>query len=201
MDYTPDRAASELKRKEILALLADFGESHHALGHKQTKQLFDNFITITPPLDPPFVMEMIVMSRLGRGGTRSRKPGNIRLNWRQLFEVVPDVTLAGAGAAGVRWLVPFAALYIWMKIWDVATLEIEEKDAFVLYSLWLHRNERKRISEDEAFSKTQSLAKEHKIRALTKPQFEEITNKLLSLECIELNDGDILLREWIIVKY
>jgi len=202
MDYTPDHAAKATKQKEIEALLEAFGESHHAtIAPEDAKQIFDNFITISSPLNPPIAIEFMVMSRLGSGGTSSRKPGNIRLNWRQLFELVPDVTLAGAGAAGARWLIPFAALYIWMKLWNVATIEIEEKDAFVLYSLWLHRNEKKRIPEDEAFLKTELLAKKHGLPLLTKQQFDEAINKLLSLECLEVDNGDIWLREWIVVKY
>lgn len=201
MDYTPDHAAKAAKQKEIEVLIATFGEAHHASASNHAKWLFENFIAITSPLDPPMVMEMMVMSRLGRGGTKSRKPGNIRLNWRHLFEAVPEVAFAGAGAAADRWLIPFAALYIWMKLQKLATVPIDEKDAFVLYSLWLHRNERKRISEDEAFSKTQSLAEDHEMPTLTKRQFDEAINKLLSLKCIELDSGDIWMREWTIVTY
>lgn len=114
---------------------------------------------------------------------------------------MPDVALAGAGATEARWLIPFAALYIWMKLRKVATVDIEEKDAFVLYSLWLHRNERKRIPEDEAFLKTESLATQHGVPSLTRERFDQAINRLLSLGCIELDDGDIWLREWIIVRY
>lgn len=88
-----------------------------------------------------------------------------------------------------------------MKLRKVATVDIEEKDAFVLYSLWLHRNERKRIPEDEAFLKTESLATQHGLPSLTRERFDQAINRLLSLGCIELDDGDIWLREWIIVRY
>lgn len=95
MEYTPDHAAKAAKQKEIEALLATFGEGRRALALKDAKQLVDTFITITPPLDPPVVMELLVMSSLGRGGGSSRKPGNIRLNWRQLFELCPTLLWQG----------------------------------------------------------------------------------------------------------
>jgi hypothetical protein len=146
-------------------------------------------------------MELIVMSRLGQDGSKSRKPGNVTLNWRRLFELVPDATLAGASATEARWLIPLAALYIWMKLWKVATIDIEEGDAFVLYSLWLHRSEKKRIAEEEAFSRTKSLAEKHELPVLTRKKFDQAINKLLSLECIEMDEGVIWLREWVRIKY
>jgi hypothetical protein len=201
MDYTPDKAAQAAKQKDIETLLVTFGEDHTALDPEQAKQLIDSFVTISPPLNPPLLMELTVMSNLGRGGGKSRKPGNIRLNWRRLFELVPDVTLAGAGAATAHWLIPFAALYVWMKLWNAATVNIEEEDAFFLYSLWLHRNDESRISEDEAFSKTESLIKNHGLPLIKRETFDQAINKLRSLECIELDGGVIWLREWVIIKY
>ena len=201
MNYTPDNAAREAKEKEIAALLATLTEVHAALDPRQTQKLFGSFVTVTAPLLPPVVFKLMTISELGRGGGDTRKPGNVTMNWRKLLELVPDVTLAGAGAAGSPWLIPFAALYVWMKLWNAAKVSLEEEDAFVVYSLWLHRNGENKISEDDAFLKTEALTHKHGFPAFSQEKFTKIINKLLSLECIEMEEGIIWLREWVRIKY
>jgi hypothetical protein len=201
MDYTPDNAAQAAKQTELDALLKAFVDARAPHSTENIESLIGSFITLSPPLDPPLEIGLIVMSDLGQGGARSRKPGNITLNWRRLFQLIPDATIAGAGAATTTWLIPFAALYIWMKLWKAATIDIEERDAFVLYSLWLNRNERKRIAEDEAFSMTKSLAEKHDLPEMTRKNFARAIDRLLSLGCIEMDEGVIWLREWVRVTY
>ncbi len=201
MNYTPDNAAQEAKEKEIEALLTTIAEECRSLNPREAQKLVGTFLTITPPLLPPTVMKFMTISELGRGGGDTRRPGNITLNWRKLFELVPDVTLAGAGAAGSPWLIPFVALYVWMKLWNTASVRIEEGDAFVVYSLWINRNEENKISEEDAFLKTETLAKTHGLPAIKKEEFTRIINKLLSLECVEIEGGVIWLREWVRIKY
>jgi hypothetical protein len=200
MDYTPDNAALKGKKAEIQKLLLTFTETHVSLEPSDAETLIETFVTLTAPLDPPVVIRYITIGDLGKGGGSSRKPGNVTLNWKNLFELVPDITLAGAGAVGVPWLIPFAALYIWMKLWKTTEINLTEEDAFVIYSLWTHRDAGKKIPENEAFLKTEALAKRHGI-PLTKKRFTEIISKLLALECIELDSGVIWLREWVRVKY
>ena len=201
MSHTPDNAAREAKEKEIEALLSTFAEGCPSLDPRQTQQLIGTFVTITPPLLPPVVLKLLTISELGQGGGDTRKPGNITLNWRKLLELVPDVTLAGAGAAGSPWLIPFAALYVWMRLWNAASVSLEEEDAFIVYSLWIHRNGENKISEEDAFLRTETLAKKAGRPAIKKEAFTKIINKLLSLECVEMEKGVIWLREWVRIKY
>jgi hypothetical protein len=56
------------------------------------------------------------------------KPGNIRLNWRKLFEKVPELVLTGAGVTQL-WLAPFAALYLWNLVWSLSKIEITPAQA------------------------------------------------------------------------
>lgn|SRR5215472_719943 len=199
-EYTPDNRAREAKEKEIEELLTEFARELDA-NLEVLRQLMGTYITLTPPLKPPYSIQYIAGAQLGKGGAITRKPGNIRLNWRKLFELVPDVTIAGAGAAAETWLIPFAALYVWMKLWNVATIELKEEDAFVICSLWRHRGQDNRIPEDEAFAKATALAKENGLPILTKDRFSEILTKLATLECIELKEGTIWLREWVRTTY
>ncbi|MDP2602492.1 MAG: hypothetical protein Q8S00_07850 [Deltaproteobacteria bacterium] len=201
MNYTLDNAAREAKEKEIEAILATLAAGHAVLDPRQTQKLIGSFVTVTPPLLPPPVIKRITISELGRGGGDTRKPGNVTLNWRKLLELVPDVTLAVAGVAGSPWLIPLAALYVWMRLWNAASVSLEEEDAFVVYSLWLHRNGENKISEDNAFLKTETLAHKHGFPAITKEKFTKIIDKLLSLECVEMEEGIIWLREWVRIEY
>lgn len=201
MVYTPDKAALEGKKAEIQNLLSTFAERHPCLVQSDVQNLIGSFVTLTAPLDSPTLIRFLTIAELGRGGGNSRKPGNITLNWSNVFELVPDITLAGASTVGVPWLLPFAALYIWMKLWKSSEVNLAEEDAFVVYSLWIHRDERNKIAEDAAFQKMQVLARQHGIPPLTKTRFTEIINKLLSLECIEMESGVIWLREWVRIKY
>jgi hypothetical protein len=202
MDFVPDRNAQKAKEEEIERLVVSFAETHSPLTSSQAKTLIGTFITITPPLCPSFLdVHYMTIADLGRGGGESRKLGNITLNWRRLFELVPDVTLAGGAAAETAWLIPFAALYIWMKLWKASKVKLKEEDAFVVYSLWLHRDINKKISEEDAFLKTKALAKKHNLAGFTKEKFTKIINKLLSFDCIEINEGVIWMREWVRIKY
>jgi len=201
VDYTPDDTARLAKQTEIQEILKTFNETKAPLDSTSNARLMKHFVNLTAPLNPPIIMEMIVMSQLGRGGARSRKPGNITLNWSSLLELAPDVTLAGASATETHWLVPFAALYIWMKLYNAASIEITEKDALVLYSLWQHKNSDRKISEDDAFLRTHTIQEENGLTPITRKQFDDAINNLLSLECIELNNGIIWLREWVRIRY
>ena len=76
-----------------------------------------------------------------------------------MFELVPDATLAGAAGFTEKWLLVFAGLYIWMKIWKAATIELQESDALILYVLWQNRDSRNKISEELAFLKLTETAR------------------------------------------
>jgi len=92
-------------------------------------------------------------------------------------------------------------LYVWTKLWNAATIKIDEKDAFILYSLWTHRNDKDRISEDNGFLKTSLLTEKHGMPPIKREAFDQAVNTLSSLDCIELEGGIIWLREWVRIKY
>lgn len=134
MQYTPDNDAKEKKRDELLAL------ARRELGPLSSHAPFvvDNFTSLVAPQNPPIVLEMIVANRGGRSGGRSRKPGNILLNWRRLFGESPDLILTGAGVIATPWLIPLAALSIFNKLWANASIELTKEQATCLFAMW-HR--------------------------------------------------------------
>jgi len=203
MDYTPDNAALEAKEAEIQRLLLTFAEKHPSLVPSEVQKLIGSCVRVTAPLNPPAISGLITMDDLGRGGGISRKPGNITLNWASLFQLVPGAARAVGGAIGDPWLMLFAALELWGKLSKVLFFEVTlmEEDAFVVFSLWLHRDGKNKIAEDDAFLKTKALAKKHGISLPTKKRFREIVSKLLLLGCIEIESGVIRLIERVRITY
>ncbi len=184
MDYTPDNAAREAKETEIQRLLLAFAKKHPSLVPSEVQKLIGSCVTVTAP-------------------GISRKPGNITLNWASVFQIVPGAALAVGGAIDDPWLMLFAALELWGKLSKVLFFEVTlmEEDAFVVFSLWLHRDGKNKIAEDDAFLKTKALAKKHGISLPTKKRFREIVSKLLLLGCIEIESGVIRLIERVRITY
>lgn len=110
--------------------------------------LLSGFARIT---EPQYDTTVSYITLDGRGGGVSRKPGNLVLNWRKLFDTSPDVAVAAAGfgAAGpfVRGLI---GLYIWNKVWRSMEEPISALEASVIEGLWCGRAGRKLIPEAEA---------------------------------------------------
>ena len=89
---------------------------------------------------------------MGAGGGVSRKPANLVLNWRKLFDASPDVIVAAAGAAGSGGFIRgFIGLYVWNKVWRGMEELIADSEASIIEALWCGRGGRKKLPEDEAF--------------------------------------------------
>lgn len=158
--------------------------------------MFDHFATVTEPKSEGD-MQLITAAGLGRPAV-SRKPGNILLNWRKLFDTSPDVlvAVAGAGAGGpfVRGLI---GLYVWNRIWRGVEEPISEVEASVIESLWCGRAARKRIPEDVAFGIVNDARAQYGLDQLSRAEFTAAIDRLVELRCVELNDGEVWLREWV----
>lgn len=200
-----DHKALEEKKRAIVALaenaLSQYGSSSLQLANFTVEA----FTRITPPTsEKESHMELIVFRANSRGTRRgsTRKPGNIYLNWQKLMDVVPDVTLASAGAATApAWLLPFIGLYVWNKLWSGAKEEFSEAEAVIMYSLWNNKDNQNKISDDQGYEVTNKFLSEMDTPALSRSEYDHSISRLLRMECIELNEGVIWLREWVRVSY
>jgi hypothetical protein len=194
MHYTPNTDAAEAKRNELIELArANLGS---LTDHAET--LIERFASISPPLDPPVFLEMIVADRSGRGGGRSRKLGNILLNWRTLFRDSPDLILTGVGSFAQPWLIPLAALSIFNKLWAQSSIELTKEQATCLFAMWHRSDQNHMIDRDEAFSCCKELFSVYQWPEPSDASFSVIIGDLKSLGCVELRDGGkIWLREWV----
>jgi hypothetical protein len=127
-------------------------------------------------------------------GGQTRKLGNIRLNWRKLFDKAPELVLTGAGVSQ-PWLVPFAALYAWNLVWSLARIEITPAQAMAMHALWNAGQQSRRFSEAEALSVVNSFRITCREAPQSEAEFAKVINDLVALQCVELSDGVICLRE------
>lgn len=201
-----DEFAAESKRQEIREALLSVGAATQALPNATIQLFVDTFVSVSPPEEPELTIGLITVSSLYAAPmAHSRKPGNIILNWRKLIDIVPDITLAGLGAATLpvapALAVVLAGLYVWNKVWRGSLEEFTEIEATTILALWQNRNSENKIVEADGFTKTNAVRVEYSLPALTQGQYTAAVNRLVEMECVELEDGTIWLREWVKKKY
>ena len=198
MEYTPDIIAQDRKREELIFI------ARSELGEISAKAAFvvDNFVRLSPPQDPPILMHMVVAKRGGHDGGMSRKPGNIRLNWRRLFMDSPDLILTGAGAIATPWLIPLAALSIFIKVWTHSAVSLSKEHAASLFAMWHRCDANRKIPINNAINYVNELFDVYSWPQIDEPQFRKILSDLAEIECITIDaTGEVWLREWVQKSY
>lgn len=165
--------------------------------------LNSGFLQITPPEEDPPMMQFITMDSLKNYKQgNSIKPGNIRLNIRKLIESIPSaVEMAVSIAIDFPILKICAALNLWQKMKEIFTVEISKEEAFVIVSLWKNCDCRHEISLEKGFISTNELLKKYEEQEFTNIKYNQVIDSLIKLQCIELTEGIIWLREWISKNY
>ena len=189
MVYTEDELINEVERA-LTGKVAD--------PRGLATSIIASFVQITPSkvkADVPTRIEYLDISKPFSSGV-TIKPGNIRLNWRKLFEKAPELVLTGAGVTQL-WLIPFAALYLWNLVWSLAKIELSPDHGSTMYALWNVAPARRRFAEADALEAVNRFRAESSVRSVSSDEFAVVVNDLVRLDCIELSDGEIWLREWI----
>ena len=194
MDYTEDKNRLNEKRTELVRIAT---EALNPSDSKIAARIVDSFCSLSPPLEPPVFIEMITIHSQGARGGRSRKPGNLWLNWRKFASDFGDLSLTVASVAVEPKLIPLAALSIWNKIWSHSSIELTREHATVLYAMWQARNNENKLTETDAFQKSGLMFQLNGWPALAQQQFDSIIEDLEQIKCIEKDssDGTIWLRE------
>lgn len=203
MEYDED--AARAKHAQLLrhAALGPVGTS---LDENARLRLVNAFVRVTPPEKSELSIGLITISSpYDAPKAKSRKAGNVVLNWRKLLDIVPDVSLAGLGAATLpvapQIAVVLAGLYIWNKVWRGAVEEFSDVEAVTILALWENRDGRNKIPESDGFTRTNQVRGRYGLPPLSVGQYASAIKRLVDLKCIELEEGVIWLREWIEVKY
>jgi hypothetical protein len=199
--YQDDEKAREAKQTELVLIAQDAMARMGTNNPQLARAVVEAFAKITAPKEPSPFADFTTLYVGERPRGESRKPGNIILNWHKLIEFVPDATLAAAAAKDMTWLIPFAALYIWLKLWRAAKEDLTDVEATVIFAFWKYKDATNKIPLDAGFEKTKTARAELKLPAISRETYEKAVNRLLDLDCIDLKDGSVRLRELVKVSY
>ena len=136
------------KESEILSDISVFLLSNN-VSHGETNELsrliLNKAISVTPPEKEEHMMHMLTVHLSGRGGGKSQKLGNIKLNISKLVDCLANGTFLIAGATQVPILIPMAFIILWKSLNNVTEIELSENDAGVIWAMWVYRDRSKNI--------------------------------------------------------
>lgn len=212
MDYNYERAN---KKKEELIRVAEesllkYLQSSDGGDSAQAKliatETINHFAKITPPEQehPTFKFELLRMDSGGRGGAQSVKAGNLLLNMHKLVTAVAGGVLAVAGIAGAPWTAPFAAIMVWESVWSGLKIDISEREAAVLWTLWTNSDGSKHVPADGLLDSVNSELAAYGRSAISQQELEDSLEALRRINCIDRSGSDRptwWLREWVEVGY
>ncbi|MFT3929289.1 MAG: hypothetical protein QM709_03225 [Spongiibacteraceae bacterium] len=168
------------------------------------QDIFDSYISTTAPEAKSLFTEFIVMGRMGEGGGKSTKAGNIRLNIGKFMEAVASGALTAVGAIQIPITAPLAALVIWCSLRRSAQVDISETEATVLYTMWVFKDENRDVPNEGLLEKCNSLLSKYGRQALTQQILVRSLKTLEKIETIEKSprkNDTWWLREWVSVSY
>ena len=198
-----DAALQQLKNVFTEALSASRANEGVNASWAFDSLLQTRFISITPPLEKPLTMQLLTLDSLRdyKNGS-SIKPGNIVLNIKELIEAIPEVVSIGAGMVCDNLVITVCGAFsLWLKLRDIATVSITREQAFTIVALWKSCNSAHKISLDDGFIATNVLLKQYGESEITNLKYNIVIDSLIKMQCIELTEGIIWLREWISRSY
>ena len=198
-----DAALQQLKNVLTEALSASRVNEGVNVSWVYDSLLQTRFISIAPPLEESPTMQFLTLDSLRNyknGG--SIKPGNIILNIKELIEAIPEVVSIGTGMACNNLVFTVCGAFsLWLKLRDIATVSITREQAFTIVALWKSCNSAHKISLDDGFIATNVLLKQYGEPEITNLKYTIAIDSLIKMQCIELTEGIIWLREWISRSY
>jgi hypothetical protein len=168
-------------------------------------EMIEQYAYISPPEKEDLGRtEYITLNPVGRAGGRSIKPGNVRLNMRKLIVALAGGVLTVAGVVSAPWTIPFAAIMVWDGVWSAIGVDITERDAAVLWTMWKHRDANNYVSEDGLLSVVNAELTANGRRSISQIELDESLELLSKISCIERAisvTGKWWLKEWVKVNY
>jgi hypothetical protein len=190
------------KRKELTDIVKDVIQNYDIQNkEKIASEIIDHFLNITPP-EMELRMEILTLKQGGVGGGSSTKPGNIWLNWRKLLVEGSESILTFIGAVAVPWLIPFAGLVVWNKIWSMLTIEITERHSVVIWTMWLNRDSENCIEGQLILDLVNKELSKYNRPQMNQQELDMLLKDLEKMKCIEkTEENKWWLREWVKVVY
>jgi len=202
MDTNADQTAK--KKAELAQMFSKacgcFGDP---IEEARASNFIDHFASITPP-QYSTSLSFMKMDPGGEGGAESVKPGNIVLNISRLVTAVASGVLTAVGVVEIPWTAVFGALVVWNTLYSAARVKISERDASVMWTLWLRRDEELTVPDAGLLKAVNAERKKHGQRPLRSTELRDALNKLKRIRSIERSSKDDSrwwLREWVRVTY
>lgn len=212
MEYDYDRAEAKLKELEgvaeqaILNFLKDTnfsGDTKHA--QQIAAKVINQLVKVTPPEKEDYgKIHFITLQQSGYGGARSVKAGNILLNMPKLITTLAGGVLTVAGAVEAPWTALFAAIVVWDSVWSGLTVELSEREAVTLWTLWKNRDESNCVPEAELLDKVNDELSSSGRSPISQTELNSSLEVLRKMSCISRSKSDNSkwwLREWVRVSY
>lgn len=180
--------------EDLQTFVTDLGVSD-GLSEQQIAVLLRSLAAVQLP-EYTYRAELITIN--SAGGGMSRKPGNIVLNWRRFFDLMPDVGVAAVDLIGKNGFVTtLVALYVWNKLWRGSEAKLTDAEASVIEALWRNKGSVRTVPSDRAFALTNDLRQTMSVAPLSRSEFERATDLLVAMHCVQVTNDEIWLREWV----
>lgn len=149
------------------------------------REFLENAIRVTPPEVSRVSLDMVTMAPSGRGGGRSSKAGNVKLNIRALFECASSGVFTVVSATQVTWALPFAAILLWNSIWRNMQVRISEIEAVTLWVMWQVKTQDLTVIEGDIRPAVDVHAKKYERQTLSDADIKYALRNLSKIGCIK----------------
>jgi hypothetical protein len=185
-----DSSRADAKRSELVALLhsrlvQQFGSPTPDVLSRVSEALVEAACRITPPENPPLIAHLITMAPGGMGGGRSTKPGNVTLNVQKFLVALAKIPLTAAAVNARPWTAPFAFLVLWDELVSRVRVEIDEREASVVWTLWVNKDAEGCVAKDLLLGLVNDDRKSFDVAPLAADDLKESVKKLRKLRCVE----------------
>lgn len=155
-------------------------------------RVFDEACEVATATRAPPIGRYISIKMGGAGGGKSRKVGNVWLDIRKLVAAFAKTTLSAASIAANPWTAPLAGLIIWDELVSRTTVEVEERDATVVWTLWINRDANALVAKHALLAMVNEERSLYGRAVLTAEELTTSLELLKKVGCIQEFDGDPL---------
>ena len=206
---TDGNPREEAKRRELIrvaakALAAVPESSVTGPPESVAEEIVDLVCAITPPPPAEVLTHLITVGVGGRRGGASTKLGNVLLSPRKLLTMVGKTTLGVTGLLAKPWIAPFVVLVLWDDLYSRLKVEISEREANVVWTLWINRDAESYVSKAALLSLVNSERRLLDRAALSQQELDDALAILKKMKCIteSRNRPDSwFICEWVQVKF
>jgi len=194
---------AEVKRKELTYIVNGILQNYNIQNKEKISSIIiDRFVDdITPP-ETELIRYKLEMRPIGIGGGKSIKPGNILLNWRKLLVSASEIILTVAGAFATPWLIPFAGLVVLNTILSLSTIEITERHAAVIWTIWSNRDPKNCVEGKAILKLVNKELQKYNRPKMNQKELDMVLKDLKKMKCIkEIEENKWCLREKVKVSY